>query len=67
MIKLCVEEYCHDCPRFEPEIKKDSIYYDGGLHPEVVIFCELRHECASIKRHIEKKMKEKKNESRTSN
>lgn len=63
MIKLCVEDYCHDCPRFEPEVKKDDVFVDGGLHYETCIFCECRHECAAIKRHVEKKMKEKSDES----
>lgn len=64
MIKLCIEEYCHDCPRFTPEVKKDDIFFDGRLYFEtsIFIFCECRHECASIKRHIEKKLKEKNND-----
>lgn len=65
MIKLEVEEYCHDCGLFEPEAVKLN-YLDtkeGKLKPIIKVFCERRTECEAIKLYLEQRLtkEEKKN------
>ena len=61
MIVLKVEEYCHNCPEFEPDVDKDKVEvesisfslsdFDGQtrkLMCNTTIACEHRHRCAAI-------------------
>lgn len=59
MIEVHVSDYCHDCPGFYPDI--NTLYGDDGtiIHH---ITCSNRDECRHIKLHLEKKLKEKKDE-----
>lgn len=69
MIKIKVEEYCNDCPEFEPEaIKPQPIYdsigkYVGMLGPMIVV-CAHRNKCRRFMEYLQKsvvkeRMKEK--------
>lgn len=66
MIKLKIEEYCNNCPDFEPEVEKDvakiaepSESYHTGPKVRVTtnIYCKRRLCCRclrdSIKKHVD--------------
>ena len=59
MIKIKVEEYCNDCPEFEPEtIKPQPIYdsinnYVGMLGPMLVV-CAHRNKCRRFMEYLQK-------------
>ena len=55
MIKLAIEDYCHNCNNFKPEITVGR-WYDGGT--DTVILCEHKDVCDNIKWHIENGRKE---------
>ena len=58
MITLKVEEYCHNCPEFEPDVDKDKeemIEYNMMSRSEVrevfcttTVTCQHHHRCAAI-------------------
>lgn len=60
MINLNVEEYCHECERFSPKV--NTFYADGRVFTHV-IECAYSLDCRRIRLFIEKKLKEKENES----
>ena len=53
MIELQVADYCHDCPMFEPKVKRE---YKNGYKMKTLIQCEDRMKCAYIKKNIAPKM-----------
>lgn len=62
MIKLKVEERCHNCPGFEPETNNPVMAYsiDGdeiGPFGDTVIMCVHRIRCRHIERYLEKHLK----------
>lgn len=60
MISLDVENYCHECPKFEPECA--NFYYGDGKCT-TLISCENKGVCANIKLYIEQQMAKKENKS----
>lgn len=63
MITLKVEDYCHSCVEFEPDVDKNSIIYEcqdftslSGIrfrtHCETVVTCKHAQRCACIKDYI---------------
>lgn len=50
MIKLDVEEYCHDCPAFE-------IFTLSSIRNDYIIRCKNKRVCDLIKKHLEKTTK----------
>lgn len=63
MIKLEVEDYCHECDAFEP-IKDEKTVYDhttmGGIcgsHRDIVVKCQSARRCANMIRYLERKQK----------
>lgn len=59
MIELCVGEYCHDCPEFEPVLRKLEVTTFTGEHGiETQVLCEYHKRCVAMKRYLEKKIKE---------
>lgn len=60
MIKLDVEDYCHECPAFEPNVDTTS-WYDPLTQEETirdtVILCRYRKRCASMMRYLTRKLK----------
>lgn len=58
MIRLKVEEYCHDCRHFVPELDTNSIFENGYyVTTDTTIRCEFWDRCAVIARHMEEKRK----------
>lgn len=63
MIKLYVQNYCHDCPEFEPDVKKDTIYSENYLmgkrtpRTQTAIYCKHRDRCASMIEFLEERKK----------
>ena len=60
MIKLDVENYCHNCPDFEAEVSKNAMYYDGSPETffcigDTIVRCENRHLCERLKKRLEEK------------
>lgn len=56
MIHLKVEDYCHGCSDFEPNVDKQSIFSDDGfIGTETKITCEHAARCAVIVRHLKEK------------
>ena len=59
MIHLEIEEYCHECPEFEPT--KDATYlYENGrvTASDNTVFCYHFSKCSQIARHIKRKLAE---------
>lgn len=61
MINLLIDEYCENCPDFEPEVDKTELYNDMGdvihgmgdaIH-NTEISCAHRERCRSIKDYLE--------------
>ena len=52
-IKIEVEDYCQDCPEFEPDVETNTLF-KGFSTAAVshVIRCEKRERCASIERYL---------------
>lgn len=60
MIKLDIEEYCHHCLDFKPDvIKPQRIRTEDGntQYTDTVVQCEYRKRCAGIKRYLEQIVK----------
>ena len=72
MIQLFIEDYCHNCPDFEPDIDKNklrftdddtdwmielNIPFDPCPICETNIRCKHRKRCKSMMRHLEKELK----------
>lgn len=58
MITLNIEDYCHNCPNFEPEVFVEEISYAYKSAPifSTKIFCKKRETCVSIYESIKKEM-----------
>ena len=58
MIKIKVEEYCNDCPEFDPEaIKPQPIYSDGnyvGMLGPMLVVCSHRNTCRRFMEYLQK-------------
>lgn len=54
MIELRVDEYCHNCDKFEP-VKVDLSFNKNDRR--VMVICEHAHLCKNIRRYLEEKMK----------
>lgn len=60
MIVLDAEDYCQECPSFEPEV--DTIGWTDTLTQkevirDTVIRCRYRKRCANMVRYLERKLK----------
>lgn len=65
MIKLEVQEYCHSCSDFEPDVERPEKYYAGSeevVMTNTVVRCRYRKRCENLKRYLERTEKEKKHE-----
>lgn len=53
-ISLHVEEYCQNCPKFEPDLKTTALI-DGQVHIYCHdIYCVNRAECKNIANYLTK-------------
>lgn len=55
MIKLEVEDYCQNCPAFEPMTEKFSDYAQNAVL--TTVYCESEKKCARLVQYLERKMK----------
>ena len=65
MIKLKIEEYCNNCPDFEPDVEKDtkviddySLVYHSGPKIQVTtnIYCKRRLCCRCLRDSIRERV-----------
>lgn len=60
MIRLSVENYCENCPEFEPHVHKDKYELYSVTNPESVVHtlitCEHQDRCNQIKKMIQQEM-----------
>ena len=72
MITLKVEEYCHNCPEFEPDVDKNEVeYFESDptsfmrqekrtVMCDTTVTCQHRNRCAAIYACAANKVREKK-------
>lgn len=60
MIRLNVEDYCHNCLDFSPDVIKAEriIIGDETSYSDTIVQCEYRKRCQAIKRYLEHQTKE---------
>ena len=61
MIRIDVEEYCHQCRDFSPDVIKPQRVENlegESAYTDTIVQCEHRKRCAAIKRYLESQMKE---------
>ena len=61
MIRLNVEEYCHQCLDFTPDVippVRMLAENEEHVRTDTIIQCEYRKRCAGIKRYLEQQTKE---------
>lgn len=56
MIELQVQDYCHGCCEFDPEVM--TAQYFGSMEPAHYVVCRNSSMCINIYRHLEKKFRE---------
>ncbi len=64
-ITLKVEDYCQNCPDFEADVDKETLYcrddfdiFEPLKHmTETTVTCKHRDRCACVKEYIERNMK----------
>lgn len=56
MIKVLVEDYCHNCPEFEPDVHRESFRFDYSFIPEekmnTTIYCVHKDRCRGIRAYL---------------
>lgn len=61
MIRVDVEDYCHQCLDFHPDVippvKNWSLDGDERTIGDTIIKCEYRRRCSGIMRYLEKQAK----------
>ena len=55
MIKLEVEDYCQNCPAFEPMVEKFTNYAQSAVITTVC--CESEKKCARLVQYLERRLK----------
>lgn len=55
MIKLKIEDYCQDCPAFEPMTEKSASYAQNTVITTVC--CESEKKCARLVQYLERKVR----------
>lgn len=60
MIELSVEDYCHECPEFDPEVNKSilKLWNDSKLFVSTTVFCKYTQRCKAMEKHFSKGEKE---------
>jgi hypothetical protein len=60
MIRVDVEEYCHECLDFNPDVSKAErvTLGDEMSYTDTIIRCKYRKRCCGIRRFLEHQMKE---------
>lgn len=55
MIKLEVEDYCQNCPAFEPMTEKFTDFAQNAVI--ITVSCESQRKCARLVQYLERKVK----------
>lgn len=60
MITLIVEDYCQECPMFEPDINREIAgSWDGSrIVLDTTVFCKSAYKCREMQKHFEKQESE---------
>jgi len=58
-ITLKVDDYCQNCPEFEPDVHRQVIYSMDEKLLDTAIRCEHRVKCDRLIEYLEKQIKEK--------
>jgi hypothetical protein len=54
-----IDDMCHDCPDFTPDVSTERLYaYDKPVIRRVTVRCQWCNVCANIRRYLESKSKE---------
>ena len=59
MISLDVENYCQNCPDFEPRCAK---IYSDNICIDTLVRCERKEICANLKTYLEQQTNKKEDE-----
>lgn len=60
MIRIDVEDYCHECLDFSPSMTRASRIFSDNMEvtmTDTIVQCEHRKRCANIQRFLENRMK----------
>lgn len=57
MIKLEINEYCHNCPDFSVKVDKHRTHDEGNIF--TIIRCENEHKCREIAKYIYSRIQNK--------
>lgn len=57
MIELCIEDYCQNCPSFDPTAKR--VYMNDKVY--TIVECENELKCSMLHDHIKKEFEKEKN------
>ena len=62
MIRINVEEYCHQCLDFSPDVieptRAFAVEGEQIIQTDTIVQCKYRKRCANIKRYLEQQAKE---------
>lgn len=60
MVRLDIQEYCHECMDFQPDVERPVKMHNGDevIQSDTIVRCENRGRCAAIKRYLEKRQRE---------
>lgn len=55
MIEIKVEDYCQNCPEFDPGVEAETLYFDGyDTERLTTVFCVHRRRCEAIAKSLKK-------------
>ena len=57
MIRIDVEEYCHNCRDFSADVTITTRNIDRNEWSDTIVRCEHRNRCAGLVRYLERKLK----------
>lgn len=61
MIRIDIQEYCHECVDFKPDVERPVRMFgddNAVIQTDTVVRCEYRGRCEAIRRYLEKKVGE---------
>lgn len=62
MIRINVEEYCHSCLDFTPDVIEPTRTYSAGgeqvMQTDTIVQCKYRKRCSNMFRYLEHQTKE---------
>lgn len=61
MLRLDVEDYCHECETFEPYVSRRIVTVDGNplwSGSDTIIYCENRTKCEKLIKYLKEQVKQ---------